>query len=111
MGGTVLGTRERRNRKQSRKIRLSIHSTIQQGGEQMSRKSVLNLFALLIIASVLLAACGTPAEVTEAPAPVEQPTEAPQPTEVPQPSVFIFGRGGDSVQLDPIVVTDGESYR
>ena len=78
----------------------------------MSRKSVLNLFALLIIASMLLAACGTPAEVTEAPAPVEeQPTEAPQPTEVPQPSVFIFGRGGDSVQLDPIVVTDGESYR
>ncbi|HIC88123.1 MAG TPA: ABC transporter substrate-binding protein, partial [Anaerolineae bacterium] len=24
---------------------------------------------------------------------------------------FIFGRGGDSVQLDPAVVTDGESFR
>ncbi len=27
------------------------------------------------------------------------------------PVTFIFGRGGDSVQLDPIVVTDGESFR
>jgi len=26
-------------------------------------------------------------------------------------STFIFGRGGDSVQLDPAVVTDGESFR
>ncbi len=24
---------------------------------------------------------------------------------------FVFGRGGDSVQLDPAVVTDGESFR
>ncbi len=75
----------------------------------MFKKSVFSLFALLIVASMLLAACGTPAEVTEAR--LLLPTEAPQPTEVPQPSVFIFGRGGDSVQLDPIVVTDGESYR
>ncbi|MGK7379983.1 ABC transporter substrate-binding protein [Planococcus sp. 1R117A] len=27
------------------------------------------------------------------------------------PKVLIFGRGGDSVSLDPIVVTDGESYK
>jgi peptide/nickel transport system substrate-binding protein len=26
-------------------------------------------------------------------------------------STFIFGRGGDSVQLDPAIVTDGESFR
>jgi peptide/nickel transport system substrate-binding protein len=26
-------------------------------------------------------------------------------------ATFIFGRGGDSVQLDPAVVTDGESFR
>ena len=35
---------------------------------------------------------------------------------VPEPppragGTFIFGRGGDSVQLDPAVVTDGESFR
>ncbi|MFD1864659.1 ABC transporter substrate-binding protein [Planococcus sp. FY231025] len=27
------------------------------------------------------------------------------------PKVLIFGRGGDSVSLDPIAVTDGESYK
>ena len=29
----------------------------------------------------------------------------------PAGGAFIFGRGGDSVQLDPAVVTDGESFR
>jgi peptide/nickel transport system substrate-binding protein len=29
----------------------------------------------------------------------------------PEGKTFIFGRGGDSVQLDPAVVTDGESFR
>jgi len=36
------------------------------------------------------------------------------PEEVPPPAAggtFIFGRGGDSVQLDPAIVTDGESFR
>jgi len=36
------------------------------------------------------------------------------PGEVPPPAAggtFIFGRGADSVQLDPILVTDGESFR
>jgi peptide/nickel transport system substrate-binding protein len=28
-----------------------------------------------------------------------------------EPVTFIFGRGGDSVQLDPAIVTDGESFR
>lgn len=28
-----------------------------------------------------------------------------------EPKVLIFGRGGDSVSLDPIAVTDGESYK
>jgi peptide/nickel transport system substrate-binding protein len=28
-----------------------------------------------------------------------------------EPKTFIFGRGGDSVQLDPALVTDGESFR
>ncbi len=31
--------------------------------------------------------------------------------EKPTGKTFIFGRGGDSVQLDPAVVTDGESFR
>ncbi len=32
-------------------------------------------------------------------------------TVVEDSDTFIFGRGGDSVQLDPAVVTDGESFR
>jgi peptide/nickel transport system substrate-binding protein len=37
-------------------------------------------------------------------APEEEEAAAPEGT-------FVFGRGGDSVQLDPAVVTDGESFR
>jgi len=33
------------------------------------------------------------------------------PAAVAEGKTFIFGRGGDSVQLDPAVVTDGESFR
>jgi peptide/nickel transport system substrate-binding protein len=40
---------------------------------------------------------------------VVAPEEAPPPAG--EGGVFIFGRGGDSVQLDPAIVTDGESFR
>ncbi len=39
-------------------------------------------------------------------APEEEEEEAAAPE-----GTFVFGRGGDSVQLDPAVVTDGESFR
>jgi peptide/nickel transport system substrate-binding protein len=42
-------------------------------------------------------------------------TVGPGMAEAPPPAAmggtFIFGRGGDSVQLDPAIVTDGESFR
>jgi len=94
------------------------------------KKTLFQLLALLMVASLVLAACGPtaePAQPTEAPAaqptepPAAAPTEAPAPTEpAPEPTAeppavgggtFIFGRGGDSVSLDPITVTDGESFR
>lgn len=69
----------------------------------------LGLFLLLVL-SVVLAACSgdentaeEPTETTDEPA-TEEPAEA-----VPQ--VLVFGRGGDSVSLDPAIVTDGESYK
>jgi len=40
-----------------------------------------------------------------------EPTNPPEPTQAPAASTFIFGRGADSVQLDPALVTDGESFR
>lgn len=95
----------------------------------MNRKSMFFLLAAITILSMVLAACGGGA-ATEAPPPVVEqpteavaepteemaPTEAPAPTEVPpteapQPTTLIFGRGGDSVGLDPAIVTDGESFR
>jgi peptide/nickel transport system substrate-binding protein len=59
------------------------------------------------MSSLLLAACAAPAE---APTEPEAETEAPSEPEVVK-DTFIFGRGADSVQLDPSLVTDGESFR
>jgi peptide/nickel transport system substrate-binding protein len=83
--------------------------------------------AFVLLFSMVLTACAPQAAPTAAPAPTEAPamteapaptkapppTEAPAPTEPPAPekTTFVFGRGGDSVQLDPAIVTDGESFR
>jgi len=62
----------------------------------MYKKSIYKLFGLLMVISMLLAACSSNsgAEATEE-----------------DMDIFIFGRGGDSVRLDPALVTDGESFR
>lgn len=77
------------------------------------KKTTVFAFSLLIVLSMLLSACGGSATATEVPPAEETKTEAPAETEAPvsQKDTFIFGRGGDSVQLDPILVTDGESFR
>jgi peptide/nickel transport system substrate-binding protein len=69
----------------------------------------LGLFTLLVL-SVFLAACSGDEDTAEEPAQTndEPATEEPA-EEVPQ--VLVFGRGGDSVSLDPAIVTDGESYK
>lgn len=74
------------------------------------------LLTLVALASILLAACGGQAPAAEAPA-AEAPaaeapaTEAPAAEEPAGPTQFIYGRGTDSVSLDPAIVTDGESFR
>ncbi len=72
----------------------------------MIRRTLYVLLGLLIVSSMLLGACGTsePAEPAEPAAPAE-------PAEPAEPKTFVFGRGADSVQLDPSIVTDGESFR
>ena len=87
----------------------------------MKRQKLFLLLGFLLIASMVLAACGGTAEeppaaeepAAEEPAAEEPAAEEPaaeEPMEA-EPSTFIFGRGGDSVQLDPALVTDGESFR
>ena len=49
--------------------------------------------------------------VLETPVPTEEPEEEAPPEAEGGGGTFVFGRGGDSVQLDPAIVTDGESFR
>ncbi len=79
----------------------------------MKHKTLYLLLVGLLLASMILAACqpqetAAPEATAEEPAPPEETEEPAPPAE---PVVFIFGRGGDSVQLDPAIVTDGESFR
>jgi peptide/nickel transport system substrate-binding protein len=74
-------------------------------GVAMKRKSTLLLFSLFIVASMLFSACAAQ-PATEAPKATEAPVVAPVVKDT-----FVFGRGADSVQLDPALVTDGESFR
>lgn len=66
---------------------------------------------LLLALTAILAACSNNEETTE-PAKTETSGKATEETtneSVPQ--VLVFGRGGDSVSLDPAIVTDGESFK
>ena len=74
----------------------------------MNRKMFYVLGAMVLLMSLLLAACAQPAAPTTAP---EEPVKTEEPAAPSGPTAFIFGRGGDSVGLDPAIVTDGESFR
>jgi len=72
----------------------------------------LGLFLLLAL-SVMLAACSSD-EGTEEPTETNEETNEGATTDDTKESVpqtLVFGRGGDSVSLDPAIVTDGESFK
>ncbi|MFN2203172.1 MAG: ABC transporter substrate-binding protein [Caldilineaceae bacterium] len=76
-----------------------------------SYRRLLFLVTLLALVAVVAACAPTAAPSGEqAAAPEAAAEEAAAPTEG-SAGTFVFGRGGDSVQLDPAVVTDGESFR
>ncbi len=81
----------------------------------MLRKPLFSMLAVVVMASMLLTACGGGGSVPATQAPVTEPTQAPEetmaPTEAAVGSQFIYGRGTDSVSLDPAIITDGESFR
>jgi len=63
----------------------------------MSGKRIMLVSLVVLTLASLIAACGKP--------------PAGGPTAPPKGGTFIFGRGGDTIGLDPAVVTDGESFR
>lgn len=74
---------------------------------------LLRIFTVLTIGLLLLGlvACKPAVTPTTPPPAATTPPTAVPPTKAPEVVRFIFGRGGDSVQLDPAIVTDGESFR
>jgi peptide/nickel transport system substrate-binding protein len=67
------------------------------GGKKM-KKSLVTLFALMLALSLALAGCSSSKSGKGGDGKVDPN------------NVMIYGRGGDSVALDPAVVTDGESF-
>lgn len=74
---------------------------------------LLRVFTVLAVGALLLGlvACRPAATPTTAPPPAATTAPTVPPPKPPAVVRFIFGRGGDSVQLDPAIVTDGESFR
>ncbi|WP_042479012.1 ABC transporter substrate-binding protein [Bacillus ndiopicus] len=69
---------------------------------------------MLLMLSVFLVACGTDKEGgdnSSTPSTDGQDNTDGDKTEDAKPQILVFGRGGDSVSLDPAIVTDGESYK
>ncbi|OEH91400.1 ABC transporter substrate-binding protein [Bacillus solimangrovi] len=84
----------------------------------MKKKGLLMSLFLVLLLSLALVGCNSnKSGGEEAGAPTEgetkEETTAPAEAEAPAggDKVLVFGRGGDSVGLDPIAVTDGESFK
>ncbi|WP_214480482.1 ABC transporter substrate-binding protein [Bacillus sp. SM2101] len=82
----------------------------------MKRKNLFMTFIFILMLSLVVAACGK-SEDTSSGEDVEETEqeqteeEATEPEEEAKPKELVFGRGGDSVDLDPAIVTDGESMK
>ena len=76
------------------------------GGVNLGNKKILSLaFLMLLLISTVLYGCSGGDEGSE------DNGETGDEGESTEEKVLIFGRGGDSVSLDPIAVTDGESFK
>jgi len=75
----------------------------------LRRKALWTTFGLLVIASMLLAACAPAPTPTVAPTKPPEPTKPPAPTATPAPVTFVMCMPGDAVRLDPADYDDGQS--
>lgn len=77
------------------------------GGVNLGNKKIMSLaFLMLLLISTVLYGCSGGSEEGS-----EGNGETGGEGESTEEKVLIFGRGGDSVSLDPITVTDGESFK
>ncbi len=58
------------------------------------------MLTFLLVAATALAGCGK-----------SEQTGGGKTEEAEKPTTLVYGRGGDSVGLDPATVTDGESFK
>ncbi|MFB5267070.1 ABC transporter substrate-binding protein [Paenibacillus enshidis] len=73
----------------------------------MSKKRWYSMFVMMLAAVIALAGCGGGSGESADPA-AEPPADQ---GDASQNNTLIFGRGGDSVALDPSITTDGESSK
>lgn len=77
------------------------------GGVNLGNKKIMSLaFLMLLLISTVLYGCSGGSDEGS-----EGEGETGGEGESTEEKVLIFGRGGDSVSLDPITVTDGESFK
>lgn len=83
----------------------------------MKGKLVFNSMLLLVIATMVLTACGPTAAPTKAPEPTAAPTKAPEPTAVPteapaaaEPTEFVFAHTGPIRTMDAPVTWYGSTH-
>lgn len=77
----------------------------------MMKNKISTLWLLLVLCLVFLLVACNGSESTEPEDTTEQTNEETEETNESVPQVLVFGRGGDSVSLDPAIVTDGESFK
>ncbi|MFJ8066557.1 ABC transporter substrate-binding protein [Psychrobacillus sp. NPDC096426] len=79
----------------------------------MGKKKIWSFLLLMLVAlSVVLAACSSDdASESNTEKENEGSTQGDTGSTTAEEKVLIFGRGGDSVSLDPAAVTDGESFK
>lgn len=75
----------------------------------MKKRVLTTVFSSLLALSLALTGCGGAPKAEEAAKPADQKPAAEQPAAGGKQ--LIVGRGGDSVGLDPVTVTDGESFK
>ncbi|MGY0693574.1 ABC transporter substrate-binding protein [Virgibacillus sp. FSP13] len=75
----------------------------------MKKRNLLSLFALLLFIALVVSACSSDTSSKDTDTSDDSGDDTAKAEETDGEKTLIFGRGADSIQLDPSKVTDGES--